>query len=129
VEFVATTLTEDPLGILVGINDNLSGIGDEVLVSFVAGDVTGNYQVDLYMTDPSGTAIDATQLTTPLNLRLADFPIATLSFSELGEPSPFATADVLSMQSFVIPEPATIVLVASMLGTFAIRWMFGRAIV
>ncbi|MEX2092634.1 MAG: hypothetical protein WD971_08145, partial [Pirellulales bacterium] len=33
-----TTLTEDPLGITIGLNNNLPEVGDEVLVVFIGGD-------------------------------------------------------------------------------------------
>jgi hypothetical protein len=109
------------------LNDNLPEVGDEVLVSFVAGDPTGNhYQIELLLHDPSGIAIDAAGLTTPLGLQLDDFAAATLALSEVGVRAPFATADVLSLESSVVPEPAGIVLVASMLGTFVVGWLFRR---
>ena len=41
----------------------------------------------------------------------------------VGDPAPFATGDVLSLESSVIPEPGTIVLVVSMLGTFGLGWL------
>ena len=126
-ELDATTLTEDPLGIVIGINDTLPEVGDEVLVSFSATDPSGNpYQIDLHLVDPTGAAFDAAGLTTPLNLQLGDFATATVELSELGAPAPFATADIESIESFVVPEPAGIVLAASMLGTFFVGWLFGR---
>jgi hypothetical protein len=123
----STTLTEDPLGITIGLNDNLPGSDDEVLVAFISGDSAGNhYQIELLLHDPSGTALDAMGLTTPLGLALDDFTSATLTLSEVGVRAPFATADVLSLESSVVPEPAGIVLVASMLGTFVAGWLFRR---
>jgi len=123
----STALTEDPLGITIGLNDNLPGGGDEVLVAFISGDPAGNhYQIEFLLQDPSGTALDAADLTTPLGLALDDFASATLTFSEVGVRAPFATADVLALESFVVPEPAGIVLVASMLGTFVVGWLFRR---
>jgi hypothetical protein len=94
---------------------------------FISGDSAGNhYQIELLLQDPSGTALDASVLTTPLGLALDDFTSATLTFSEVGVRTPFATADILSLESFVVPEPAGIVLVASMLGTFVAGWLFRR---
>ena len=123
----STTLTEDPLGITIGLNNNLPEVGDEVLVAFIGGDSAGNhYQIELLLHDPSGTALDAAALTTPLGLALDDFASATLTFSEVGVRAPFATADVLALESFVVPEPAGIVLVASMLGTVVVGWLFRR---
>jgi hypothetical protein len=120
-------LTEDPLGITIGLNDNLPEVGDEVLVVFISGDSAGNhYQIELLLHDPSGTALDSAALTTPLGLALDDFASATLTFSEVGVRAPFATADVLALESFVVPEPAGIVLVASMLGTVVVGWLFRR---
>ena len=86
------------------------------------GDSAGNhYQIELLLHDSRGTALDAMGLTTPLGLAFDDFTSATLTFSEVGVPAPFATADVLSLESSVVPEPAGIVMVASMLGTFCRR--------
>jgi hypothetical protein len=114
-----TTLVEEPLGIVIAMNDNTPEVGDEVLVSFLAGTV----KFDLFLGDSSGTAIDAAGLTTPLGLRLEDFDTATFALTGVGDSAPFATGDVLSLESSVIPEPATVVLVVSMLGTFALGWL------
>jgi hypothetical protein len=122
-----TTLTEDPLGITIGLNDNSPGTNDEVLVAFIGGDSAGNhYRIELSLLDSSGTALDAAALMTPLGLALDDFTSATLTFSEVGVRAPFATADILSLESFVVPEPAGVVLVASMLGTVVVGWLFRR---
>jgi len=123
----STTLTENPLGMTIGINAGLPAVGDEVLVSFLASDPVGNqYQVELYFQDPSGMALDPANLTTPLNLRLEDFSTAELTFSEVGVREPFATAEILSLQSTIIPEPTGILLVASALGTFVVGRILGR---
>ncbi len=126
-EIGSATLHEDPLGIVVGINDNIPEVGDEVLVSFIAGDALGNrYEVDLLLRDASGDAVDAAGLTTPLQLQLADFTTATLSLSEVGVRAPFAVAEVDSLESFVVPEPASAALIVSMLGTFVVGWLFRK---
>lgn len=120
-----TTLTENPLGITIAVNDNLPQVGDEVLVGFVADDPAGNhYQVELYLHDPTGTAIDATGLMTPLGLDLADFETATLALSDAA--GPLATADVDSLTSFVVPEPTGLVLLVSMVGTFVAGKLWRR---
>lgn len=114
------TFIEDPLGIVIGVNDNLPNGNDEVLVSFSFGDSGANhYQFNLHLLDPSGTALNAAGLTTPLHLSLADFSTATLSLSEIGGRT-FATATIDSLQSSVIPEPTGIALYAALLGTLAI---------
>lgn len=123
----AITLMEDPLGITAAFNDNVPEVGDEVLISFIAGDAMGRpYRTDIYLNDPSGAAFDIATLVTPLDLDLSDYSEATLSLSEVGGGSPFAVADIDSLESMVVPEPSSIVLVVTMIGTAAASWVWKR---
>lgn len=118
----AATLTENPLGITIAVNDNVPEVGDEVLVGFIAGDPSGApYHVELYLHDPTGAAINAVGLMTPLDLALGKFETATLSLSDAS--GPIASADVDSLTSLVVPEPTGLVLLVSMVGTYVVgKW-------
>jgi hypothetical protein len=128
VQYPFGTFLENPLGVTIAINDNLPQGGDEVLVLFVHGDTRGNlYEFGIRLSDPSGTAFDGLPRTTPLDLQLHQFATASVSLREVGAADPFATGDILSLESRVVPEPATVVMLVSMLGTLAVHRFFRRA--
>lgn len=128
VDYTFGRFVETPLGITIAFNDNRPQVGDEVLVQFLHGDVSGRvYEFGIHLEDPSGTAFNGLPSTSPFNLQLQNFASAKVSISEVGQATPFATGDIVSLQSTVVPEPGTCVMLVSMLGTFAVHRLVRRA--
>ena len=128
VDYSFGRFVETPLGITIAFNDNRPQVGDEVLVQFLHGDAAGHvYAFGIHLGDPSGTAFDGLPSTSPFNLQLQNFASARVSISEVGQAIPFATGDIVSLQSTIVPEPATCVMLMSMLGTFAVHRFVRRA--